>query len=253
MVVNEDAACGAPRVVVSVVSHGQGALIAQLFADIAAVCRTPVHVVLTVNKPESLADLAPSFPVTIVRNTTPRGFAANHNAAVKVLPSDIFCVVNPDVRLKSDPFPSLVAQLSDPDVGVAVPLVVGGAGDKQDSLRSWPTPLGALRRLIVGGRPSDKGNDWAAGMFMAFRTATFRAVGGFDPGYHLYYEDCDLCCRLSLAGLRVAVAADTVIIHDAQRASHRRPRYLLWHAQSALRFFRSAAYRRVRARRARSL
>ncbi len=250
---SEDIARGAPRVVVSVVSHGQGALIAQLFSDIASVCRAPVRVVLTVNKPEGLADLAAPFPVTIVRNAAPRGFAANHNAAAEVLPSDIFCVVNPDVRLQSDPFPSLVAQLSDPDVGVAVPRVVGGAGDEQDSLRSWPTPLGALRRLVAGERPADRGGDWAAGMFMAFRTATFRAVGGFDPGYHLYYEDCDLCCRLSLAGLRVAVATDTVIIHDGQRASRRRPRYLLWHAQSALRFFRSTAYRRVRARRARPL
>ena len=250
---NPQAVSGAPRIVVSVVSHGQGALIAHLFSDIAAVCRTPVHVVLTVNRPETLPDLASPFPVTVVRNAAVRGFGANHNAAAAVVPSDIFCVVNPDVRLRHDPFPPLIARLESQDVGVAVPLVVGSTGEAQDSLRSWPTPLGAVRRLIAGARPADRGDDWAAGMFMAFRTATFRAIGGFDPGYHLYYEDCDLCCRLRLAGLRVAVAPDAVIIHDGQRTSHRRPRYLLWHVQSALRFFRSAGYRRLRARRARSL
>ena len=249
---NQKALSDAPRVVVSVVSHGQGALIAHLFSDIAAVCRTPVHVVLTVNRPEALPDLAPPFPVTVVRNVAARGFGTNHNAAATAVPSDIFCVVNPDVRLRRDPFPPLIALLEGLDVGVAVPLVVGSAGAVQDSLRSWPTPLGALRRFIAGARPADRGDDWAAGMFMAFKTATFRAVGGFDPGYHLYYEDCDLCCRLRLAGLRVAMAPDAVVVHDGQRTSHHHPRYLLWHARSALRFFRSAAYRRLRARRARS-
>ncbi|WP_298135539.1 glycosyltransferase [Acidiferrobacter sp.] len=240
------------RIIVSVISHGQGAQIARLFADIAAVCHTPVHVVLTINRPEPLPDLAPPFPVTVVRNTAVRGFAANHNAAAAAVPSDIFCVVNPDVRLMRDPFAPLVAALEDPDVGVAVPLVVGSAGDEQDSMRSWPTPWTTVRRFVAGARPADRGEDWAAGMFMAFRTATFEAIGGFDPRYHLYYEDCDLCCRLRLAGLRVQRADAAVVIHDGQRASHRRLRYFLWHVQSALRFFRSAAYRKLRARRARS-
>ena len=239
------------RIVVSVVSHGQGALIANLLSDIAAVCRMPVHVVLTVNRPEILPDLTLPFPVTVVHNAIARGFAANHNAAARAVPSDIFCVVNPDVRLTRDPFPSLVALLESPGVGVAAPRVVGSAGDEQDSLRSWPTPFGVVRRAIMGARATDRGSDWAAGMFMVFRTATFQAVGGFDPGYHLYYEDCDLCCRLNLAGLRLAMASDVTVIHDGQRASHRRPRYFLWHVQSALRFFRSAAYRQLRARRAR--
>ncbi len=242
------AAGDSPRIVVSVVSHGQGVLLARLWADMAAVCRTPLQVVLTVNRPETLPDLGTAFPVTIIRNASPRGFAANHNAAAVAVASDIFCVVNPDVRLTRDPFPALAALLEAPDVGVAAPLVVGSAGDEQDSLRRWPTPLGALRRLVARPRTADRGIDWAAGMFMAFRTATFQAVGGFDPGYHLYYEDCDLCCRLALAGYRVAVARDAVVVHDGQRASRRRLRYFLWHVQSALRFFRSPAYRRLRAR-----
>ncbi len=239
---------GTPRIAVSVVSHGQGALVARLLSDIAGFCHTPVQVVLTVNKPEVLPDLTFPFPVSVVRNDAPRGFAANHNAAAAIIDADVFCVVNPDVRLTADPFPPLVALLEDQDVGVAAPVVVGSRGDAQDSRRRLPTPLNALRRLVARPRAADERVDWVAGMFMALRTATFRAVGGFDPGYHLYYEDCDLCCRLTVAGLRVAVAPDAVIIHDGQRTSRRRPRYFLWHVQSALRFFRSPAYRKLRTR-----
>ncbi len=239
---------GVPRIAVSVVSHGQGALVARLLSDIARFCQTPLQVVLTVNIPEALPDLAYPFPVSVVRNTAPRGFGANHNAAAATIDADIFCVVNPDVRLTGDPFAPLVALLDEPDVGVAAPVVVGSQGDAQDSRRRLPTPFNALRRLIARPRAADEPVDWVAGMFMAFRAATFRAVGGFDPAYHLYYEDCELCCRLRIAGLRVAVAPHAVIIHDGQRTSRRRPRYFLWHVQSALRFFRSPVYRQLRAR-----
>ena len=239
---------GMPRIAISVVSHGQGALVARLLSDIAAFCRTPVQVVLTVNKPEVLPDLTFPFPVTVVRNVAPRGFAANHNAAAATVDADVFCVVNPDVRLTADPLPPLARLLEAPDVGVAAPVVVGSRGEAQDSRRRLPTPFNALRRLIARPPAADERVDWVAGMFMAFRTATFRAVGGFDPAYHLYYEDCDLCCRLRIAGLRVAVAPEAVIIHDGQRTSRRRPRYFLWHVRSALRFFRSPAYRKLRAR-----
>lgn len=241
---------GQPRLVVSVVSHRQGALIARLWEDLASVCHTPLQVVLTVNTPETLPDLSLPFPLTLIRNVRPRGFAANHNAAAAAVDSDVFCVLNPDVRLTSDPFPLLLQVLRDPDVGVAAPLVVGTRGDLQDSARPLPTPMVALTRFLFG-TPAPApltAPAWVAGMCMVFRTATFQAVGGFDPRYFLYYEDCDLCCRLRLAGFRVELCPDVAIIHDAQRTSRRRPRYLLWHLQSAVRFFRSPAYRQLRER-----
>ncbi len=237
------------RLVVSVVSHGQADLVTRLCADLAAFCQTPLHLVITINRPETLPEPVAPFPVTIIRNARARGFAENHNAAAVAVPSDVFCVVNPDLRLTHDPFPALMAALKDPAVGVAAPRVVGSGGAEEDSARVFPTPLGALRRLVKGGTPGDCARvEWVAGMFMAFRSATFAAVGGFDPRYHLYYEDCDLCCRLVLAGYSVVRVPAAVVVHDAQRASHRRPRYFLWHVQSALRFFRSQAYRQLRSR-----
>ncbi|HUW97315.1 MAG TPA: glycosyltransferase [Acidiferrobacter sp.] len=240
---------GTPRrLVVSVVSHGQAALIAHLWADLAAFCKTPIHVVLTVNKPESLEGLSLPFPLTIIRNLAPRGFGANHNAAAAAVDSDIFCVLNPDVRLRADPFPALMCALEDDEVGVVAPLVTGSGGEQQDSARAFPTPGVALGRLLrkTPPRPTEP-VEWVAGMCMVFRTPVFNGAGGFDDRYWLYYEDADLCCRLTLAGFRVLVCADAVIIHDAQRTSHRNLRYLVWHIRSALRFFRSSSYRLWRA------
>ena len=84
--------------------------------------------------------------------------------------------------------------------------------------------------------------DWVAGMFMVLRSETFRAAGGFDEGYFLYYEDVDLCWRLQRSGLRAALLPTVRAIHDARRSSHRKLRYLLWHGKSMLRFFAKRAW-----------
>ena len=89
------------EIVVSVVSHGHGQLVANLLQDIQSLCdHSTLLVIVTVNIPEQLP-LAPDrfpFPVVIVRNDAPKGYGANHNMAFEVMQGDAFCVLNPDIR-----------------------------------------------------------------------------------------------------------------------------------------------------------
>jgi N-acetylglucosaminyl-diphospho-decaprenol L-rhamnosyltransferase len=98
------------RVVVSVVSHPEGDLVAKLLDDLNRSCTTPLSVVVTINVPEVLSFSSSDFkfPLRLVHNSRPRGFGANHNAAFSGSNSPFFCVANPDVRLTSDPFPALM-------------------------------------------------------------------------------------------------------------------------------------------------
>lgn len=235
-----------PVVSISIVSHQQGALVAALLADIAAHCAWPLEVILTLNLPETLPFDAGSFsfPVRVVNNTTPKGFGANHNAAFGLAGAAHFCVLNPDIRVDHDAWSPLLALLADRSIGVAGPLIVSPGGSVEDSARRFPTPTGILRKALFGssGPEYAAGDeplypDWIAGMFMVFRSETFRAAGGFDEGYFLYYEDVDLCWRLKGRQLRAAQLPAARAVHDARRTSHRRLRYLLWHARSMLRFF----------------
>jgi GT2 family glycosyltransferase len=236
---------------VSVVSHDQGALVERLLEDLARLEARSIEVILTVNVPEALGFEHRAFPyaLRVIRNASPKGFAANHNAAFERATGEFFCVVNPDIRLTSDPFPSLLAVLEDPAVGVAAPLVVNEAGAVEDSARPFPTPweiaLKALGRAprhhgAPGGGSSP---DWVGGMFMLFRADTFAEIGGFDAAYRLYYEDVDLCARLRLAGYDVRLSPQVSITHLARRASHRNPRLAIWHLRSMLRFFVSRSRR----------
>ena len=230
---------------ISIVSHGQNALVNHLLADVERVCSESVALVLTQNVPDSvpLSTEMLSCPVETVVNSRRKGFGANHNAAFSRCRTPLFCVVNPDIRLPKDPFAALAGPLEHEGAGVVGPLVRSPAGSVEDSARRFPT-LGILFRKAFGALsapdyPIDRGLqevDWIAGMFMLFRSEVFRAVGGFDEDYFLYYEDVDLCRRLHAAGRSVVYNPAVEVVHDARRASRRDPRLALYHAASALRF-----------------
>ena len=56
-------------------------------------------------------------------------------------------------------------------------------------------------------------------MFMLVRSADYMAVGGFDEGFFLYYEDVDICARLWRSGRKVVICPEAIVVHDARRAS----------------------------------
>lgn len=119
----------------------------------------------------------------------------------------------------------------------------------EDSARRLPTPLRIIRRALFGSNSLDYEidkheftPDWVGEMCMFFPRAVFQAINGFDERYFLYYEDVDLCCRLRLAGYRIVVNSAAVVIHNAQRQSHRSLSYLRRHIASMLRFFSSRVF-----------
>jgi N-acetylglucosaminyl-diphospho-decaprenol L-rhamnosyltransferase len=87
--------------------------------------------------------------------------------------------------------------------------------------------------------------DWVGGMFMFFPSAVYKQVNGFDERYFLYYEDVDLCARLTNLGFKVVFCPASKVIHLAQRTSHKSIKYLRWHLSSMLRFFMTPAYWRL--------
>jgi len=240
------AAVADPHITLSVVSHGQNALVNQLIEDVERHCTGTVTLVLAQNAPDAVPLTAPgrASGFEIVVNERPKGYGANHNAAFTRCRTPFFCVANPDIRLPSNPFPPLLQALQDRGTGVVGPLVRSPAGKIEDSARRFPT-IGVVLRKLLGGKPGpdypvNRGPievDWVAGMFMLFRSDSYRAIAGFDEAYFLYYEDVDLCRRLRKAGKSVIYNPAVEIVHEARRASRRNPRLALHHFASALRYF----------------
>lgn len=227
-----------------------------MLADLATLFNeAKLTVFLTLNVPEPVPFGASDFPfpLRIIRNTTGKGFGANHNAAFALALSldqiDYFCVANPDIRIIGQNFFSrlLTKAVGFADFGVVAPAVKNSRMELEDHARKLPTPFVLVRKFFgFEEPPTHSAPDWVAGMFMLFPKEVFARLGGFDEKFFLYYEDVDLCCRLRLAGYRIVVEPEAVVIHDARRASHRRPYYFYRHLSSALRFFLSRVYFRCR-------
>lgn len=233
-------------VTVSIVSHGQGALVALLLNDLSR-CSEVVRVVVTQNIPESDIPSPESLQsrLRLIRNKHPLGFAANHNQACRMCETTFFAVVNPDIRLVGDPFTPLILALEESSGGVIAPAIYNPDGILEDSARQFPTPLRLLRKFmgLGDGRITSEGTtpfevDWTAGMFLLFKASTYREVGGFDEDFFLYYEDVDICTRLWQGGRRVIFHPYVMVIHAAQRASRKKLLYMKWHLTSMMRYFR---------------
>lgn len=230
-------------------------MVVALLEDLSRFCLTEkIEVLLVSNVPEDLPFQCSDFPfpLRLINNPAPKGFSENHNFAFSLSAGNYFCVLNPDIRLNSNPFPPLLLPFQDVSVGLVAPLVMSPEGVVEDSARSFPTPLTIACKFFGGCQASCYAihqspifPDWVAGMFMLFPRTVFARLRGFDQGYFLYYEDVDICARMRLVGLQVALSPDAVVVHHAQRSSRRRFNYMRWHLRSMLRFFLSGVCWRV--------
>lgn len=254
---------GTRKLSLSIVSHGNQEAAARLLADLARLGRSDIEVILTLNLPEdrpAAVDALP-FPVRVIVNPVPKGFSANHNAAFAVSQGENFVLLNPDIRLLDDPFDILLAVISNSPQSICAPSVLNDVRELEDSARSFPSPFFLLKKLmskvfrfslaaeVVPGRDDVLMPDWVAGMFIMAPRAIYEKLHGLSERYHLYYEDVDFCARARLAGCEILVSKRAKVVHQAQRTSHRKPRYLMWHLQSACKFFTSAAYLTIQMRR----
>lgn len=231
---------------ISVVSHRQASLIANLLVDIEKSAAFVKELILTLNVEESIPfDVGDfTYPIRIVRNARPKGFGANHNYAFSQSTGTYFCVMNPDIRLARDPFEILLKDFVGGGVGVVAPRVISSTGSLEDSVREFPTPIRVIKRSLLGagahgsvGSPSESDPDWVAGMFMLFEAQTFNRISGFDERYFMYCEDVDICARLRLRGCEIVYDPRASVIHDARRGSRKSLEYFRWHVRSLIRFF----------------
>lgn len=242
---------------ISIVSHGHGEYIISLLMDLAKLRRPDIEVILTWNLAGEKIDFDRKsfpFPIRSVRNDTPKGFAANHNAAFRLSTGVNFVILNPDISLPKDPFVFLVPILENHSPCICAPLIKTQNGEIEDSARFFPTPLILIKKaaakivkhkLKLERVPEDQNMlnpDWIAGMFMVIPHSIYKKLGGLSERYYLYYEDVDFCARARQAGIEVYVSKLASVVHYAQRKSHNDWQFFRWHVESALRFLTSRSY-----------
>jgi len=239
-------------VTVSIVSHGHAAWVSLLLQDLTR-CPEISRIILTLNVEDSGIEIPDglSGKVICLHNIKPKGFGANHNGAFRQCNTPYFCILNPDIRLGTNPFPELLQAMNDSDVALVAPISEDRNGNIQDSVRYFPKPRSLLVKILGwnDGRYSAQSGDrpfpveWVSGMFMLIRSSDYRERGGFDEKYYLYYEDVDLCVRLWKSGRKIVACPQVRVVHEAQRASHHNLKHLRWHLSSLMRYFYKYLFR----------
>jgi hypothetical protein len=184
--------------------------------------------------------------VIVIANERNLGFGTAANLGVARVPEAAWILVlNADTELTSGALAALVAEgEAHPNVAIHGPTIVGHDGRPQLSVRGHPTRLAllhqhtALRFLRVGAKAyaryrAPRSPEVVMGAAMLVRGDDFRAMGGFDTRYFLYFEDADLCRRAADRGRGIRfVPAATVRHAGGASADHDRERALTWYLAS---------------------
>ena len=238
----------AKPITVSIVSHGQLALIRPLLEQLDRWSHAAIEkVVLTINIPETdaIADLnGLRFPVERIENAQAKGFGANHNQAFGRCGTPWFLVLNPDIRLDGDVLEPLMAQAL-PTSGLLTPRIWEPGKSAPEPHRAVITPIEILTRRRPT-YPRQTAPAWIPGLFMLFRSEAYANVTGFDERFFMYGEDFDICARLGLAGWSLQIAERVNARHEAQRASHSSRKHLWWHVSSLMKLWGSPAFWRYK-------
>ena len=158
-------------------------------------------------------------PVEVIALPDNRGFGAACNVGAERSRAPYLFILNSDARLEPGGLELLRSRLeAEPRLGIVAPAVFDANGRPQlDAQGDFPT-AGAilLRRTRRHGEARSPG--WVSGVAMLLRRTEYTALGGFDPGFFLYYEDVDLCRRYRDRGFEIERVVEARIVHAGGRS-----------------------------------
>ncbi len=187
----------------------------------------PVHVIIVDNGSDdgSAAQFEKSVPdasvITLDRNG---GFGAGCNAGIRRALEQGYThvwLINNDAEPSPDALWALLARLSAAaDVGIVGSRLVDPSG-------AMPCHAGAiLDPRSLGSRATMSEAElngahyaWVSAASALIPSSVLRHVGYFDEAFFMYWEDADLSMRIRAAGHQIAVAPDSVVVHEAGSSS----------------------------------
>ena len=246
----------APLRVVAV-TYSPGDTLDGFLESLAAATSRPVEVVLADNgstdgSPERVAARYPT--VRLLRTGGNVGYGAAANAGLAGLTEGYALVANPDVRFEPGSVDELLAVAQRwPRAATVGPAIRTPTGELYPSARDLPRLSTGVGHALLGWvwpanpwtaryrrereAPRERPAGWLSGACLLVDVEAFWSVGGFDPGFFMYFEDVDLAERLGRRGWLHVYAPSAVVVHEGGHATRRNPhRMQRVHHTSALRY-----------------
>jgi N-acetylglucosaminyl-diphospho-decaprenol L-rhamnosyltransferase len=156
------------------------------------------------------------------------GKAENDSTLIREASGRYCLLLNEDSELRPGAAEALIGALdADPRAGAAGAQLLDTRGDPVPC--AWRFPglgtalIGALflhRWLTVQSRGArTREVDWAQSSALLVRREAAAAVGWLDPGFFVYYDECDFCKRLGDAGWSTLFVPAAEAVHEDQLSS----------------------------------
>lgn len=187
---------------------------------------------------DGLEDLG--LPLTALRNTVNRGFAAACNQGAKRSRADYLLFLNPDTYVNEDSLAKpliFMEKTFSQNIGIVGIQLLDDDGKIARTCARFPTTglffskMLGLDRLFPHIFPSHFMSDWdhresrevdhVMGAFFLIRRSIFKELNGFDEQFFVYLEDLDFSIRAWQAGWRSFYLADAKARHKGGGTSEK--------------------------------
>jgi GT2 family glycosyltransferase len=172
-----------------------------------------------------------AFPtVELIVNESNLGFAAGNNVGIEYAlqrGADYVFLLNNDTIVDRTVLTELVGACeADPAVGLASPKVyyydcpntIYYAGARRHWLPLLPNLFG-VGEEDHGQYDKVREVDYVWGQAMFIEKRVIEDVGPLDPGFFMYYEDCDYCLRTTEAGYKIVYVPMAVMWHKIAKGT----------------------------------
>ncbi len=175
---------------------------------------------------EPVEKLGEKYGARLWQNEKNTGFSEASNRGARMATGDILLFLNPDTEFLEGNFQKFLHVFEKESKSlVGLSLKTESGKTEAWSYGKAPTLLSLFTRKISGWKEfssETKRVDWVSGAALALRKETFEALGGFDEGFFLYYEDVDLCQRAQKKGFPVLSSSLLSFLHHRGQ-SHSSP------------------------------
>lgn len=210
---------------VIIINYKQRDFILNCIESVRKNLKCKYEIIVVNNSPED--DLSALEGVTIINNSN-KGFSHANNFAAKQAKGKYLLFLNADTILTSDFSEAFLSQFKEKEFGAA------GLGlkypDDRLQLSYWYENKFSNeiknKKLEEAFKKNDtdiidkykrdkvlKEVDWVSGASLIIRRDVFESIKGFDEDYFLFYEDADLCKRLTKRGYKTYYFPFDGLIH----------------------------------------
>lgn len=173
--------------------------------------------------------------VNLIPHTINGGFGAGNNVAIKKTlegdeKPDYFYLLNPDAVISSDALENLLTHIkNNSTTGVVGGPIFNMDGTYNCGAFRFPGYLATVEesismgpvskmlrnyRVAISPPPNQKAKvDWVSGASMMVSRSAIEKAGLFDEGFFLYFEEVDLCKRITENGFDIYYIPDARIMH----------------------------------------